>query len=157
MSMGNSMIGVQTRLLEEKKYRWYQNPEGAHLPIIYGTRWDYDLFFRSKTLILTEGIFDKIAVKRCLPDTACFARLSKGASGQLTIFLKRYCENLYLAFDTDKAGEKGYDTIKKSLGEHLNTFIRLEYPGKDPSDYLERVGESSMRKKFQDQIAAQEF
>jgi DNA primase len=58
-------------------------------------------------------------------------------SDQLKI-IKRYTNNLYLAFDMDKAGQMAADRgIKEALEEEMNIKIILLPEGKDPADLLQ--------------------
>ena len=59
-------------------------------------------------------------------------------SEQLKI-IKRYTNNLYLAFDMDKAGQMAADRgIKEALEEEMNIKIILLPEGKDPADLLKQ-------------------
>jgi len=59
-------------------------------------------------------------------------------SEQLRI-IKRYTNNLYLAFDMDKAGQMAVDRgIKEALEEEMNIKIILLPEGKDPADLLKK-------------------
>jgi DNA primase len=59
-------------------------------------------------------------------------------SEQLKI-IKRYTNNLYLAFDMDKAGQMAADRgIKEALEEEMNIKIILLPEGKDPADLLKK-------------------
>jgi DNA primase len=53
--------------------------------------------------------------------------------------IKRYTNNLYLAFDMDKAGQMAADRgIKEALEEEMNIKIILLPEGKDPADLLKQ-------------------
>ena len=59
-------------------------------------------------------------------------------SDQLKI-IKRYTNNIYLAFDMDKAGQMAADRgIKEALEEEMNIKIILLPEGKDPADLLQQ-------------------
>jgi hypothetical protein len=137
--MSTQQIGIQTRRTDVKEYRWFLHPKALHLPIIYGSTYDFDKLYSSGTMVLTEGIFDRIAIKRALPHHAVFARLSKGAGLQLTHFIKRYAKTLWLAFDMDSHGESGTEKATAKLTEHLEVH-QLRYPAHDPSELLKSKG-----------------
>jgi len=138
-SMSGEPVGLQTRELQEKKYRWHQFSNVEHLPMLYGSVDDWDLVWQTGSMIITEGPFDRIAVKRALPDRAVFARLSKGTSNQMLTLIRRYVKHLWLAFDTDEEGDKAADRSEILLGEDVNVY-RLRFPYKDPSKMMERRG-----------------
>ena len=137
VSMSGTPIGVQTRELKEKKYRWHQFDNVEHLPMLYGSEEDWRLLFESGFMILTEGPFDRIAVKRALPTFPVFARLSKGTSNQMINLIKRYVRNLWLIFDMDEEGKAAAKKSEDRLGDDVNVY-RLSLPFKDPSECLRK-------------------
>lgn len=137
-SMAGTLIGIQTRSVPEKAYRWLQAPGAGYLPIIYGLPEDYEKLWVQGEAILVEGIFDRVAMKRCFPDMAVFARLSKGVSRQMEWFFRRYAKRLWLAFDMDEAGEKATKQAYGRMGEV--ELVRLQIAAKDPSKLLESRG-----------------
>lgn len=138
-SMSGDTSGIQTVCREKHQYRWYQAPGKAYLPILYGSNSDFDKLYLSKELILVEGIFDRIAIKRMLPDWAVFARLSKGVSGQLAVLLRRYAKKVWTCFDNDQAGKKGTEKTVERIGEEVEC-LSLDICTKDPSDLLIKYG-----------------
>jgi len=156
VSMSGTPIGVQTRELKEKKYRWHQFDNVEHLPMLYGSEEDWDLLFSVGSMVLTEGPFDRIAVKRALPNRAVFARLSKGTSNQMIFLIKRYINHLWLAFDADEEGEKAATRSEELLGEDVNIY-RLKFPYHDPSEMLKKRGLETLRSHLERQIGVQSF
>lgn len=150
-AMSGQTIGYQTRELIDKSYRWYQAKNAQHLPIIYATEEDHQILYDTGEMILTEGIFDRIAIKRCLPHMAVYARLSKGAANQLTTFLRRYTKRLWLCFDMDKPGEDATRNTEQRLSIHLQVYS-LRIPYKDPSEYFEKRGLGPMRMHLKKQM-----
>lgn len=156
VSMSGEPIGVQTREIKEKRYRWHQFDNVEHLPMLYGSEEDWDLLYSVGSMILTEGPFDRIAVKRALPDRAVFARLSKGTSNQMIFLIKRYVRHLWLAFDADEEGEKAAIRSEKLLveTEELNIY-RIKFPYHDPSEMLKKRGLDALRSHLERQIEVQ--
>jgi len=154
VSMSGEPIGVQTREIKEKKYRWHQFDNVEHLPMLYGSEADWDILYSVGSMILTEGPFDRIAVKRALPDRAVFARLSKGTSNQMILLIRRYIKHLWLAFDSDEEGEKATSRSEKLLGEDLNVY-RLRFPYHDPSEMLKKRGLEALKSHLERQIGVQ--
>lgn len=138
-SMSGQLIGLQTRELEKKAYRWLQAPKAQHLPIIYGSPDDYRRLYETGDMVLTEGAFDRIVVKRSIPDIAVLARLSKGAGNQLTAFIKRYAKRIWLSFDNDEVGKKADKATEERLEESLDVYT-LRFPAKDPSELFKAKG-----------------
>lgn len=155
-AMSGHVIGYQTRKIEEHDYKWWQAEKSQHLPIIYASQDDHDVLYRTGKFILTEGAFDRAAMKRCFPDYAVYARLSKGVAKQLLHFLTRYGRQGWLAFDQDEPGEKAAAVAEERLREKLDINI-LRYPFKDPSKFMEKRGELAMRSTLEKQIRALEI
>lgn len=132
---------------QEKRYEW--RPSGARwLPICYAQPDDWDRLYVTGEVILVEGVFDRIALKRCFPDRAVIARLSKSVAA-IQWLLLRYARLIWVAFDQDEEGEKGarrlrYRLENKARAEALAVY-RLTFHGKDPGEHFETYGETSLR------------
>lgn len=155
-SMGGNLIGLQTRRIDERQYRWFQAPKAQHLPIIYGTEADHETLFNTGEMMVTEGIFDRAALKRCFPDRAIYARLSKGIAKQLLFFTERYAKTVWLVFDQDEPGKRSTRITEERLGKSTDINL-LNFPYKDPAKFLERKGEDYMRNYLKRQIEALSF
>ena len=152
-SMSGQTIGVQTRSIIEKRYRWKQNPETHHLPICFATRQDYQLMWETKECVITEGAFDRAPIKLAFPERAVIARLSKGAANQLAILLSRYCTVLWTAFDNDQPGIDATEATEVKLMSKM-TVNKLDFPDHDPSRTLERKGVNGVRELLKKQFDA---
>lgn len=149
-SMSGGLAGLHTACSTEKQYGWHQHSKKPYLPILYGDNEDFQLLYEKGSMILTEGVFDRIAVKRSLEDHAVFARLSKGVSTILVNFIKRYANRLIFAFDMDDAGKEAVLKAGKALkGLDMGALL---YASHDPADYLKKVGIKKMEQDFRDQI-----
>lgn len=149
-SMSGALIGHQIRDQTNNGYRWEQAQQAHHLPIMYGTDEDHDRFHQTGRIVLVEGIFDRAATKRCLPDTAVYARLSRGVAKHLLCLLKRYATTVLLLFDQDEHGEKATRDAEEKLQPSVETH-RLMIPTKDPAKLLEKLGEARARAIIQTQ------
>lgn len=150
-TMAGTLVGVQTRAIEEKRYRWKQKPNTRHLPICFGTPDDYEILWKTGEVVLVEGAFDRLAVKQCFPERAVLARLSKGASGQLSILLSRYATVLWTGFDEDDPGRDAADQTELRLGKRM-AVNKLGIPAHDMAKLMERKGKAGMRAILQKQF-----
>lgn len=155
-SMSGEPVGVQTRELSEKKYRFYQLPNTEHLPLIFGTPADFDLMWSSGKMILAEGAFDRVVVKRALPDYAVFARMSKGAPNQLRSLIRRYVKHFWTMFDNDEPGNEAAEVAEKKLKD-LIEVTQLRIPYKDPSMMVERRGIDALKACLAQQMRMSDF
>lgn len=127
---------------QEKRYEWRPGP-ARWLPICYAQPDDWERLYRDGELILVEGVFDRIAVKRCFPNKAVIARLSKSVAA-IQWVLRRYTRLLWVAFDRDEEGEKGARRLGYRLADAVQddmTIHRLALRGKDPGEDFETYGE----------------
>lgn len=139
------VVGIHTASRVVKDYRYFQHPQKQHAPIMYGAADDFKEMLATGKLVLVEGVFDRIAMRRILPGYAVFARLSKGVPHNLLWLIKRYVKQLILAFDQDEAGQDGAAKAERSLHRQVNV-TRVQFPVKDPSDLLKKYGEVKARR-----------
>jgi 5S rRNA maturation endonuclease (ribonuclease M5) len=133
-----ALIGHQTRSATKHRYIWNQAVNAQHLPIMYGTKEDHELLYKTGRVILVEGVFDRAALKLIAPDCACYARLSKGVSKSLLGLLQRYASVVFLCFDQDQPGQEATIEAEKRL-RGIDTHV-IKFPAKDPAEYAEKVG-----------------
>lgn len=146
----NSLMGVISRSLKEKRYIWYQGPK-PWLPTYYSSREDRELFLETGVLNLVEGVFDRIAVKKARPKEACYARLTKGMSQSLKYHLKRHCKDLRIIYDEDEPGRDGAIRTENMLRSFMETTqVRLDR--KDPGKVLEDLGVEALAGMIEDAI-----
>jgi len=129
-SMSGATVGINTAGRGIKDYKFFQHADGRHLPIMYATEKDRNTLYETREMIVVEGVWDRIAIKRALPEWAVFARLSKGVGGQFETMIKRFAHLVWLCFDQDTAGFKGTEMAKKKLTNVEIYEIRYAY--KDP-------------------------
>jgi hypothetical protein len=154
-SMSGQHTGTQIRT-RDGKYYWRRDEKAQHLPILYGTTDDHEKLYQTGKMILVEGIFDRAAIKRCFPDRAVYARLSRGVAKHLLRLIERYATTLWTAFDQDEAGTKATLETEKKLGDRLQVH-QLHFPAKDPSALFARSGERRTREILRKQLDALEF
>lgn len=130
-SIAGTMLGVQVRELEQKKYRWAQAPNTEHLPSLYGSPRDYQLLWETRTLVFAEGIMDRVALKRLWPgEIAIFARLSKGIGKQLQVFVERHVQTMVTCFDNDEPGREATAATLKRFPWAQPLDLPTQDPGK---------------------------
>jgi len=147
-SMGDRLSGLATANLEEKDYNFRRNPMQPWLPSYFASRADLDLIFRTQTVVLCEGVFDRVALKQAFYEPV-MARLTRGVGRDLTTLLARYVKKVYLLFDNDAAGQLGARSARKRL-ELFATVQSIPYPGKDPAEFLAKVGLAPFRRHFEE-------
>lgn len=134
-----------------KDYQWRTNPAAPFLPVCYATKGDWLLAWTTREVILVEGVFDRIAVKRALPDRAVVARLSKSVASVQWV-LRRCCTRVWLALDRDDQGMRGARVAERRL-EGLGLEVgTLTFRAKDPAEHLETWGLRSLKGALETQL-----
>lgn len=150
-SLSGRIIAYHAASIKEKDYRTFYDLNHHYLPMSYGCKTDWEIMWKSKQVIIAEGLFDRVALKRAFPERAVLARLTKGVSPPLIRLFNRLCERVWLAFDNDAPGVK---SALKAEGRLKSDVVILEIPYKDPSRFLEVRGVDAVRKHYQRQITA---
>lgn len=128
---------------QEKRYEWRPS-KFRWLPICYAQPDDWVRLYETGELFLVEGVFDRIALKRCFPDRAVIARLSKSVAS-IQWILKRYATRIWLGFDRDEEGQKGAARLRYRLRESEIDVSPLTFMGKDPGDHFVQHGLTHLR------------
>lgn len=102
-----------------------------------------DEIYKTKTVFLTEGTFDKIALSLWKPNV--LSLMTNKISDKHLKFLKRYVKNIYLCFDWDKWGiiqQKNWTQRIIEQGFNVENFpyIKGSDRVKDANKLLEKLG-----------------
>lgn len=142
-SMSGRIVAWQTAAVGVREYRTFYDLDHIYAPVFYGTEEDLDLLWSSGQVVVTEGVFDRIPVKRALPGRAVIARLTKGLSPPIIRMFERVATKVWLALDMDDPGEKAAVKAEKKLkGPDV---MRLSMPYKDPGKLYEVKGLDGVR------------
>jgi len=136
-SMSGRLFAVHMVNPEKKDYKTVIGEGLNFIPCMYATKRDYENLYRSKKAILVEGLFDRAVFSRCLPEYACFARLSTGVTQRIARYFNRYADLVVIGFDSDMAGDKGYKKAERAIS---STVTRLKLPFHDAGDMAEERG-----------------
>jgi len=105
-------------------------PGLKHIPLLYATREDHEIFYDTGEVCLCEGVLDRIVLKRAKPEWAVFARLTKGVGIQVARYLRRRATRIWTCFDMDEWGRRGTKKTKRIMAGV--EVLSIEYPAKDP-------------------------
>lgn len=164
----DSLIAISTRHLHKKKgdanYFWHESFEKSFY--LYGLNLAKKRIFQTKKAILVEGELDVLSLHSHGADLAIGVCGSSFSSFQAFTLL-RYCTELYLAFDGDKAGkesvkrvmdlDKTYNIsgLDKTTDRGMKIFNCQLPQGSDPDDYIKQHGAKSfvqLMKKAREEI-----
>lgn len=143
------VIGFGGRVMGDGEPKYLNSPE---TPIFDKRRNLYGLNFartaRSGNIILCEGYMDVIAMHQA-GFTQAVASLGTAFTAEQAMLLKRYTDNVLLAYDSDGAGVKAALRgigILRDVG--LSGKIINMQPCKDPDEFIKKNG----REAFQERI-----
>lgn len=143
------VIGFGGRVMGDGKPKYLNSPE---TPIFDKSRNLYGLNFartsRKNNFILCEGYMDVIAMHQAGFNQAVASLGTAFTSGQANI-LRRYTENIYLAYDSDGAGVNAALRAIGILREvGLTGKIINMQPYKDPDEFIKNLGAEEFRKRI---------
>ncbi|MCL2076988.1 MAG: DNA primase [Oscillospiraceae bacterium] len=98
-----------------------------------------------KYMFLCEGYMDVIALNQAGFHNAV-ATLGTAITAEQVRLMRQYCEQVIIAYDADKAGQKAAEKAMNLLGEAGISAKVLDFSGsdvKDPDDYIKRYGKEA--------------
>lgn len=147
--INSKVIGFGGRVIGEGEPKYLNSPETV---VFDKSRNLYGMNFartsRKGYLILCEGYMDVIAMHQA-GFTEAVASLGTAFTGGQAAILRRYADNIILAYDSDEAGTKAALRAIDILRNYGMTgkILHLE-PYKDPDEFIKNMGQDA----FQDRI-----
>lgn len=150
LDINSKVIGFGGRVLGEGNPKYLNSKETK---LFDKSRNLYGMNFartsRRKGFILCEGYMDVISMHQAGFDNAVASLGTAFTIGQASI-LKRYTDEVYLAYDSDQAGIKAClraIPILKEVG--IRTRVISMKPHKDPDEFIKNLGQEA----FEDRIS----
>lgn len=153
MDVNNKVIGFGGRVMGDGTPKYLNSPETMLFDKsrnLYGL--NYARTSRKSYMIICEGYMDVIAMHQA-GFTNAVASLGTAFTIQHSVLLKRYTQEVRLAYDSDGAGQKAAlraIPILKSAG--INVRVIHMNPYKDPDEFIKNLGIEA----FQERIDAAE-
>ena len=153
MDVNNKVIGFGGRVMGDGTPKYLNSPETMLFDKsrnLYGL--NYARTSRKSYIIICEGYMDVIAMHQA-GFTNAVASLGTAFTMQHSVLLKRYTQEVRLAYDSDGAGQKAAlraIPILKSAG--INVRVIHMNPYKDPDEFIKNLGTEA----FQERIDAAE-
>lgn len=147
--LNNRVIGFGGRVMGEGEPKYLNSPE---TPVFDKRRNLYGLNFarraRSGNIILCEGYMDVIAMHQA-GFTQAVASLGTAFTSEQAILLRRYTENVLLAYDSDGAGVKaalrGIGILREA---GLTGKVIDMRPYKDPDEFMKALGKEAFKERI---------
>lgn len=146
----NRVIGFGGRVMGDGEPKYLNSPE---TPVFDKRRNLYGLNYarraRSNNIILCEGYMDVIAMHQA-GFTQAVASLGTAFTEEQAALLRRYTENVLLAYDSDGAGVKA---ALRAIGILRNAgltgkVINMQ-PYKDPDEFMKALGQEAFEERIQ--------
>ena len=153
MDVNNRVIGFGGRVMGDGMPKYLNSPETMLFDKsrnLYGL--NYARTSRKPYMIICEGYMDVIAMHQA-GFTNAVASLGTAFTAQHSVLIKRYTQEVRLAYDSDGAGQKAAlraIPILKSAG--INVRVIHMDPYKDPDEFIKNLGTEA----FQERIDAAE-
>ena len=153
MDVNNRVIGFGGRVMGDGTPKYLNSPETMLFDKsrnLYGL--NYARTSGKPYMIICEGYMDVIAMHQA-GFTNAVASLGTAFTAQHSVLLKRYTQEVRLAYDSDGAGQKAAlraIPILKSAG--INVRVIHMDPYKDPDEFIKNLGTEA----FQERIDAAE-
>ncbi len=136
-----NIIGFGGRVMDGSQPKYMNSPD---TPVYYKSRELYGLNYArmsaSKKLLIVEGYMDVISLHQAGIDYAV-ASLGTALTQMQAWILKKYCDEVIIAYDADSAGQaatmRGLDILEEA-GCRVRVLLIPE--GKDPDEYVRNNG-----------------
>ena len=153
MDVNNRVIGFGGRVMGDGTPKYLNSPETMLFDKsrnLYGL--NYARTSRKPYMIICEGYMDVIAMHQA-GFTNAVASLGTAFTTQHSVLLKRYTQEVRLAYDSDGAGQKAALRAIPSLkSAGINVRVIHMNPYKDPDEFIKNLGTEA----FQERIDAAE-
>lgn len=149
MDVNNRVIGFGGRVMGDGTPKYLNSPETMLFDKsrnLYGL--NYARTSRKPYMIICEGYMDVIAMHQA-GFTNAVASLGTAFTAQHSVLLKRYTQEVRLAYDSDGAGQKAAlraIPILKSAG--INVRVIHMDPYKDPDEFIKNLGTEAFQEKI---------
>ncbi len=159
MDLRGNVIAFGGRVLDDSKPKYINTSD---TPVYKKGNGIYALNFaknnNDRKLILCEGYMDVIAMHQA-GFTNAVAGLGTAFTPEQVSLLGRYCDELYLSFDSDEAGRKATERALSMLQKSTLKIKVLDYSGvgKDPDEVIKTQGSDRMKKVINAAVNDTEF
>lgn len=156
----NRVVGFGGRTLADDRAKYLNTRQNALFDKgrgLYGIDLARDSIGKRGRAVLVEGYTDCLAAHQA-GFTEVVATLGTALTEAQVDLLRRYCEQIVLLFDSDKAGEAAAErAIRVAFPRCVGIKLARIPDGKDPSEFLGRFGADKFSDLLNDAVDALEF
>ena len=127
------VMSFSTRSLSSKYYSHFINDYASFKGAIWGWKPAIESVYSSRSVIITEGIFDLLSVAHFRKDVLC--TLTRTFTDGQFRRISRFVDQVVMAFDMDEPGRKGCEYWAERFDKAGKRVKILEYPHKDLNEW----------------------
>lgn len=144
-NLNGDFTGLSIRKMCDKKHDSWFVPGSRKIDLVYNLNESFNQAVRKNSIILTEGVYDTIALKK-YGITHAGALLGTNMSNLQFFQLFSVVDNIALCLDNDEAGHKAIATIVNNYGKYA-TFWKVDID-RDPDEFLKLNGPDVFRQRI---------
>ncbi len=153
-----NIVGFGGRVMDASQPKYMNSPD---TPLYNKSRELYAMNFarlaHSKRIVVVEGYMDVISLHQAGIDTAV-ASLGTAFTQQQAWILKKYAEEVILAYDSDAAGQNATMRCMEILGTAGCQVRILQIPeGKDPDEFIRNHGPERFQNLLDNSLSLLDF
>jgi DNA primase len=149
--------GLQFRHVDDERKGYTDYLPDPSEPCLFGLGQAVPHIWKNSSVWLVEGVFDLFPLQRQRANIV--ATLTAAASNQLVRVLRRLAVEVWLAWDSDSAGDRGAADFSKFHAKKFERIYRPKLPqvpvagktrkSKDPGELWESLGEKGFASEFE--------
>lgn len=150
-----NIIGLEARLVlpdGSKKVTQYRSLEAQWNPYLLGSESAFKSLSEGYDLWIVEGVFDKIALDRIIPQgDSVVASLRAGMDTLSITMIERYyrpSSTIYICYDNDETGRKKASWLHFEFKKRNIRSVVSRYRGKDPNEVWQKGGDGLLSLTF---------
>ena len=144
-NLQGDFTGLSIRKMCDKKHDSWFVPGSRKIDLVYNLNESFNACVRKNSIILTEGVYDTIALKK-YGLANCGALLGTNMSNLQFFQLFSIVDNIALCLDDDEAGHKAVAHIVQTYGKFAKFYtVNIDC---DPDEFLKANGPEVFRKRI---------
>lgn len=145
-----ALLGFDSRSLDRKNEVRFMLPESQWHPVWINMPDAMEKVYAGHPVVVVEGRYDVFAMLRIVKHQAVLGSGPAHLNWRQLEFLRRWCSEVWIAYDRDPAGAKGTESALKDLGFRGVQCRELPYgrTGDDPGLIWDRGGDAALREAF---------
>jgi DNA primase len=148
-------VGFGGRVIGQGEPKYLNSPESPVFSkgkLLYGLSWARNAIRREDRALVVEGYFDVVRLVAAGIESV-IAPLGTALTEDQAALLARYTKNVYLLYDSDKAGQRAtFRAADALLGQRATVQVVTLPAGEDPDTFVDEHGASGLEAQLGDAI-----